>query len=75
VIKLKKLLKEIESGPYEYGCVMVYLDVNKEDWDNLEGMINKEDLYLYKDGIICGDFNLTCNRFMEKKFLSFLGFL
>jgi 2'-5' RNA ligase len=29
---------------------MVYLNVNKDDWNNLESMINKKDLYLGKDG-------------------------
>jgi 2'-5' RNA ligase len=42
VIKLKKLLKEIESGPYEYGCVMLYLDF---DESNLTSVIADKDLY------------------------------
>jgi hypothetical protein len=45
---IKKLFrKNISEGKhsdkYEYGCVMVYLDVNKEDWNNLESMIDKKD--------------------------------
>jgi hypothetical protein len=46
----KALLKENVSHKQTYGCVMVYLDVNKKDWDNLESMIDKDDLYLGKDG-------------------------
>ena len=38
----KKLLKEIESGPYEYGCVMLYLDF---DESNLTSVIADKDLY------------------------------
>ncbi len=45
MIKLKKLLKEIESGPYEYGCVMLYFDFE-------ETFITKaiSDSDLYDDG-------------------------
>jgi len=46
----KNLMEGKHTDKYEYGCVMVYLDVNRKDWDNLEGMIDKEDLYLGKDG-------------------------
>jgi 2'-5' RNA ligase len=42
VIKLKKLLKEIESGPYEYGCVMLYLDF---DNTQLTSTISDKDVY------------------------------
>jgi 2'-5' RNA ligase len=42
VIKLKKLLKEIESGPYEYGCVMLYLDF---DNTHLTSTIADKDVY------------------------------
>ena len=42
MIKLKKLLKEIESGPYEYGCVMLYLDF---DSTNITSAIADKDLY------------------------------
>lgn len=51
---IKKLFRKIilegkHDDKYEYGCVMVYLDVKKEDWDKLEAMVNKKDLYLGKD--------------------------
>ena len=42
MIKLRKILKEIESGPYEYGCVMLYLDF---DESNLTSVIADKDLY------------------------------
>lgn len=42
MIKLKKLLKEIKTGPYEYGCVMLYFDF---DLDPFTSYIPKEDLY------------------------------
>ncbi len=45
----KTLLEGKHSDTYEYGCVMVYLDVKKEDWDELESMIDKKDLYLGND--------------------------
>lgn len=42
MIKLKKLLKEIESGPYEYGCVMLYFNF---DEDQITSVISDSDLY------------------------------
>lgn len=46
----KKINEGKHSDKFEYGCVMVFLDVNKEDWNNLESMIDKDDLYLGEDG-------------------------
>ena len=46
----KNIIEGKHNDKYEYGCVMVYLDVNKEDWGVLESMIDKKDLYLGKDG-------------------------
>ena len=45
----KKINEGKHSDKFEYGCVMVYLDVNKEDLNNLKSMINKDDLYLGKN--------------------------
>lgn len=42
MIRLKKLLKEIESGPYEYGCVMLYFDF---DETQLTNTIDDNDIY------------------------------
>ncbi len=42
MIKLKKLLKEVESGPYEYGCVMLYLDFDNTP---LTSAISDKDIY------------------------------
>ena len=47
MIKLKKLLKEIESGPYEYGCVMLYFDF---DETQLTNTIDDGDLYNDESG-------------------------
>lgn len=47
MIKLKKLLKEIESGPYEYGCVMLYLDF---DNTHLTSTIADKDIYNDENG-------------------------
>ncbi len=42
MIKLKKLLKEVESGPYEYGCVMLYLDFDNTP---ITSAISDKDIY------------------------------
>jgi hypothetical protein len=44
------LLKEGKHKNHknEYGCLMVYLDVAKEDWNKLQDMIDDEDLYIDK---------------------------
>lgn len=39
----KRLLKE-ESG-HKYGCVMLFLPIEKEWWDNITKEIKKEDVY------------------------------
>ena len=45
------LLKEGKHKTHknEYGCLMVYLDVAKKDWDKLQDMIDDEDLYIDKE--------------------------
>jgi hypothetical protein len=45
------LLKEGKHKTHknEYGCLMVYLDVDKKDWNKLQNMIDDEDLYLPED--------------------------
>jgi len=45
----KKINEGKHNDKFEYGCVILYLDVNKKDWGNLESMIDKDDLYLGKD--------------------------
>ena len=42
MIKLRKILKEIESGPYEYGCVMLYFDF---DETQMSSIIDDKDIY------------------------------
>lgn len=45
--KLRKaLLKEGDNKRNKYGCVMVYLGVEKDDWKELQDLIEDEDLYL-----------------------------
>ncbi len=43
----KALLTEAEKKDHkhEYGCLMVFLDVNKESWKELQDMIDEDDLY------------------------------
>lgn len=43
----KALLKEGKhSVTNDYGCVMVFFDVNKNDWDLIQSKIDEDDLYL-----------------------------
>lgn len=43
----KALLTEAEKKDHkrEYGCLMVFLDVNKKSWKELQDMIEVDDLY------------------------------
>ena len=43
----KALLTEAEKKDHkhEYGCLMVFLDVNEESWKELQNMIDEDDLY------------------------------
>lgn len=45
------LLKEgkHKTHKYEYGCLMVYLKIAKEDWDDLQDKIEDDDLYQPED--------------------------
>tara|TARA_R110000782_G_scaffold15939_2_gene46101 strand:- start:7572 stop:8129 length:558 start_codon:yes stop_codon:yes gene_type:complete len=45
----KALLNEAEKKDHEYGCLMVYLDVNKASWKELQDMIDEDDLYTDED--------------------------
>jgi len=45
-MKLGKIYEEVEKGnTYAYGCVMLYLEVDKDWWSKLQSTI--EDKYLY----------------------------
>ena len=46
----RKLMEGKHTDKYDYGCVMVYMKVNPEDWNNLSDMIDDEDLYLGENG-------------------------
>lgn len=41
----KALLNEASKTAYDYGCVMVYLNVDETQWDKIQDQINPEDLY------------------------------
>lgn len=41
----ESLLKEGAHASNNYGCLMVYLDVNQSEWDDLQNIIDSEDLY------------------------------
>lgn len=43
----KALLTEAEKKDHkhEYGCLMVFLDVNEQSWKELQDMIDEDDLY------------------------------
>jgi 2'-5' RNA ligase len=43
------LLEGKHNHKNEYGCVMVYLDVDKDKWDGMLDLIDKDDLYEPKD--------------------------
>ena len=49
-LKLRQaLLEGKHNHKNEYGCVMVYLDVDKDKWDSMLDLIDKDDLYEPKD--------------------------
>jgi 2'-5' RNA ligase len=52
--KLRLLLeekeKESKAPKYEYGCVMVFLDVDKKDWKKVTSVIESDDLYKGENG-------------------------
>ena len=43
------LLKEGAHKANRFGCVMVFLDVDKKEWKNLQDILEDDDLYLPKD--------------------------
>lgn len=49
--RLRMALNEAKhkSHKNEYGCVMVFLDVDKKRWNEMQDMIDDEDLYQPKD--------------------------
>ena len=51
-LRLREILlegKHKKTHKNEYGCVMVYLDVDKKEWDNMLDLIDKDDLYEPED--------------------------
>lgn len=46
MIKLGDIYNEVsKSNVYEYGCVMLYLSVDPDFWNNLQGYINDKDVF------------------------------
>lgn len=45
--RLRQVLLEVEKKDHkrEYGCLMVFLDVDKKAWKELQDMISEDDLY------------------------------
>lgn len=45
--KVRELLLEAEKKKHknEFGCVMIFLDIAKKDWDGIQDEIEEEDLY------------------------------
>lgn len=43
--ELRKRLLNEDSGGHKYGCVMLYLPIEKKWWDKITGEIEKEDVY------------------------------
>lgn len=49
--KLREVLLEAEKNhKTEYGCLMVYLDIDKKDWKALQDLIDEDDLYTEEAG-------------------------
>jgi len=47
--KLRSALLKEGNHKDEYGCLMIYLDVAKEDWNKLQDIIDVDDLYIDKE--------------------------
>jgi 2'-5' RNA ligase len=45
----RKYLLESEGDTHDYGCVMLYFDINKTAWNKFQDMIADDDLYI-KEG-------------------------
>lgn len=43
--KLRELLTEGKHADSKFGCVMVFFDYDKKEWEKLTDQIDKEDLY------------------------------
>lgn len=40
-----KIITEEKNATFSYGCVMLYYDINKSDWDNIQDIIDDDDVY------------------------------
>jgi len=43
--ELRRGLLEKKGDTYDYGCVMLYFNIKKSDWDRIQSLIADEDLY------------------------------
>lgn len=43
--ELRLRLLEKSGDKHDYGCVMIYFDITKTNWDKLQSMIDEEDVY------------------------------
>jgi 2'-5' RNA ligase len=52
-MEYKKIIKEAllkqTKRTYEYGCVMVYVDVDKNEWKELQNIVDEDDIYFGED--------------------------
>ncbi len=48
--KLREALLKKPKRKYDYGCVMVGLDLDTEAWDKIQNMIDDEDIYYGEKG-------------------------
>lgn len=48
-MNLKKIIREVllkkQKRSYDYGCVMVYLNLDKKEWDDIQKMVDEDDIY------------------------------
>jgi len=42
---LRKILLEKKGDTHDYGCVMLYFNVSKSNWNELQSMIGDNDIY------------------------------
>lgn len=47
--RLREMLLESSDHKHEYGCLMVFLDISKKVWDEIQNLIDKDDLYVDPD--------------------------
>lgn len=51
--ELRRLLEE-KKAKYDYNCTMLFFNINKDKWKELQDIIKEEDLYIEKDNAAFG---------------------